>query len=85
MVSDRENGGTTYSITSADTDQGYIVHLTNIPENATISITSTEGVWDDSVSHYETKLTYTPVAATEGAPVMGREDMGSRDRRYHTV
>ena len=70
MVSDRENGGTTYSITSADTDQGYIVHLTNIPENATISITSTEGVWDDSVSHYETKLTYTPVAATEGAPVM---------------
>ena len=64
------DNSSTFEITSTDTDNGYIVHLTNIPEGATISYTSSQMVWDDSVSHYEYETTYEPIAATKDAPVL---------------
>ena len=69
IMQDRVSGGVTYTISSNGTDNGYEVHLTNIPEGASISLTKTENVWDDSVSHYEEVVTYEPIMADTGALV----------------
>ncbi len=63
---DRINGGTTFTITSEGTRDGYIVEASNIPEGAVFHLTSTQPVWDDSVTHQEQVQTEEPVYATEG-------------------
>lgn len=69
MSLDRAGGGVTYTISSSDTDNGYEVHLINVPEGATISLTATENVWDDEVSHYEEVITIKPIIAEAGTLV----------------
>lgn len=67
---DRAGGGNTFTIVSSETTGGYDVILNNIPEKAKIYMTTTEKVWDDSVSHKEQQIVQEPVYAEEGSIVM---------------
>lgn len=66
---DRTNGGNTFAVTSSGTENGYILKVANIPEGATFYITSSEYVWDDTVSHKEERQEEVPVYAEEGSLV----------------
>ena len=66
ITEDTVNGGFTYTVMSSETDHGYLVTLTNIPEGATVNMTTITKVWDDTVSHPEEVVTYVPVTAKKG-------------------
>lgn len=67
---DYNNGGNTFTVASEGTQNGYILKAVNIPEGATFNITSSEYVWDDSVTHKEQVTRTEPLMATEGEMVM---------------
>lgn len=69
ITQDRVNGGVTYTVSSTGTDNGYEVHLTNIPEGASINLTTMETVWDDDVPHYEEVVIAKPIMAESGTLV----------------
>ncbi len=70
IETDAAEGAFTYTIKSSDTDHGYLVRLSNIPEGGTIHRTVTEYVWDEQVSHQEEVVKTIPVMAEEGDLVM---------------
>lgn len=70
IEADAAKGEFTYIMKSSDTDHGYQVRLSNIPEGATIYRTVAEYVWDDQVSHPEEVVKTVPVMAEEGDLVM---------------
>ena len=67
---DRTNGGTTFTISSEGTQNGYIVKAANIPEGAVFNITSMESVWDESITHPELVESKEPVYANAGELVL---------------
>lgn len=70
IEAEEAKGEFTYTIKSSDTDNGYLIRLSNIPEGGTIYRTVTEYVWDDQVSNREEVVKTVPMMAKEGDLVM---------------
>ena len=67
---DRDNGGNTFEVQSANTTDGYDITTSNIPDGAKFYTTATEWVWDNNISHKETVETQEPVIAEKDSLVM---------------
>ena len=67
---DRDNGGNIFTVSSAETTDGYDITTSNIPDGATFYTTTTEWIWDNNVSHKESVETQEPVIAEKDSLVM---------------
>lgn len=68
---DRVNSGITFTLThSEDTDNGYTILMTNIPEGAHLYTTVKKQEWDNNLAHPEEKTETVPVYADKDTLVM---------------